>query len=467
MASTTPPTSTDPDGEAARPTSSSRRSVVGGLIIGAATLLIALLITVTGGSSNDADADVVEVSGGGIKVVEVSLVEMDIVPGQITVEPGTRLVLDVTNDGTMRHDLEFPDGVATEMLAPGTSERIDLGTVTTSTTGICTVPGHKAAGMVMEITVAGDEHTDRASSEADTRVDETSGAAIDPAVAPGPDFQPYEATLPPAADDTVHYVTLRVSDVTVPVAPGVTQRMWTFGGSVPAPTLRGKVGDTFVVTLVNDAEMPHSIDFHASMLAPDGPMRTIDPGEELVYEFTAHHAGAWMYHCATTPMVQHIGQGMYGAVVIDPPDLEPVDAEYALVQSELYLGEEGGVGDFAAMADGTPDAVVFNGYYDQYRHAPLTARVGDRVRIWLVNAGIERPGAFHVVGTQFDTVFNDGAYLVRPGNSANAAAQALALLPGQGGFVEFTIPESGHYPFLSHVMVDAERGASGVIDATD
>src|SRR5690606_28390988 len=154
-----------------------------------------------------------------------------------------------------------------------------------------------------------------------------------------------------------------------------------------------------------------------------------------------------------------------GAVIIDPPGLAPVDAEYALVQSELYLGEPAEHGDFEAMAAGNPDAVVFNGYHDQYRHAPLVTRARDRVRVWLVNAGLERPSAFHVVGTQFDTVWQDGGYLVRPDDAASGAAQALALEPGQGGFVEFVLPEPGRYPFLSHVMVDAGRGASGAIIA--
>jgi nitrite reductase (NO-forming) len=317
--------------------------------------------------------------------------------------------------------------------------------------------------------------TVRVSADHDTSADHTSSAdhaasaghdaTIDPNATPDPGFHPYPAALPPHGP-RVRQVTLRISDRIVPVAPGVTQRMWTFGGTVPGPTLHGRIGDTFVVTLINDTSMGHSIDFHASILAPDGPMRTIGPGQRLVYRFTAAHAGAWMYHCATAPMIQHLGNGMYGAVVIDPPHLTPVDAEYVLVQSELYLGQQGQLGDPAKMTRGTPDAVVFNGYYDQYRYAPLPARAGGRMRIWVLDAGLARPSAFHVVGTQFDTVFSDGAYLVRPGNPARGAAQALALLPGQGGFVEFTVPAAGHDPFLSHLMVDAARGATGMLTAT-
>jgi nitrite reductase (NO-forming) len=143
-----------------------------------------------------------------------------------------------------------------------------------------------------------------------------------------------------------------------------------------------------------------------------------------------------------------------------------VAAEYVLVGSELYLGPDGGTGDATKMRRGTPDAVVFNGYYDQYRHAPLTAKAPGRVRIWVVDAGLTRPIDFHVVGAQFDTVFADGGYLVRPDERSRGAAQVLALQPGQGGFVEFTPAGPGHYPFLSHLMIDADRGATGTLVVT-
>ena len=108
-----------------------------------------------------------------------------------------------------------------------------------------------------------------------------------------------------------------------------------------------------------------------------------------------------------------------------------------------------------------PDAVVFNGYANQYDHRPLRARVGERVRVWVLDAGPDRPSAFHVVGGQFDTVWSEGAYLLRPGTGG---AQVMPLQPAQGGFVELAFPEPGHYPFVSHVMVDAERGAHGVFE---
>lgn len=116
-------------------------------------------------------------------------------------------------------------------------------------------------------------------------------------------------------------MTLEATETVLGVAAGVRQQLWTFGGTVPAPVLRGKVGDVFNVTVVNKGALGHSIDFHASYAAMDDKMRTIAPGESLVYQFKAEHSGIWMYHCGTAPALMHIGNGMYGAVVIDPPNL--------------------------------------------------------------------------------------------------------------------------------------------------
>ena len=191
-------------------------------------------------------------------------------------------------------------------------------------------------------------------------------------------------------------------------------------------------------------------------------MRTIAPGESLVYRFTATRAGIWMYHCSTMPMSAHIANGLFGAVVIDPPDLPRVDRSYVLVQSELYLGAQGSVADMAKIAAEKPDAVVFNGYVNQYDARPLAARTGERVRIWVLDAGPSRSTAFHVVGGQFDTVWAEGSYLLDRRTGGHGGSQALSLGVAQGGFVELSFPEPGDYPFVSHVMVDAERGAHGL-----
>ena len=131
------------------------------------------------------------------------------------------------------------------------------------------------------------------------------------------------------------------------VAEGFVQKVWTFGGTVPGPVIRVKVGDTIRVHLKNPAEnqLSHSIDFHASQVAWNDEMTSIEPGEEKVYEWTADYAGVWMYHCGTNPALHHIANGMYGMVIVEPEEgLPPVDNEFAIVQSEWYLGAAGPAG---------------------------------------------------------------------------------------------------------------------------
>lgn len=406
---------------------------------------------------------------GHTTTVKVMAMDMHFTPSSVTVPKGDRLVIQLTNHDTKSpHDLLFPTGVKSPRVKPGGSTTMDLGVVGQSMRGWCTLVGHKAMGMTFEVVVV------TGSSEAAP----VAGSA--PTSAPSADktvpasFKAVDPTLPPLTASTVHKVTLTVREVEIEVAPGVRQKRWTFNGSVPGPTLHGRVGDTFEVTLVNDGSMGHSIDFHAGDIAPDQPMRTIAPGQSLVYRFTAHRAGIWMYHCSTMPMSAHIAAGMAGAVVIEPPGLPAVDRSYVFVQSEAYVAGDGRSSvaevDADAVATKKPSFVTFNGVANQYDFRQPTAKVGDRVRIWVLDAGPNLPTSFHVVGAQFDTVYAEGAYLLKNGKDAfggsSVGAQALSLAPAQGGFVEFTPREAGHYPFVSHVMSDAEAGAHGVLQVT-
>lgn len=141
-----------------------------------------------------------------------------------------------------------------------------------------------------------------------------------------------------------------------------------------------------------------------------------------------------------------------------------MDHEFVLVQSELYTGPEGQPGDLAKMMDDAWDAVVFNGYVNQYKFAPIRVEPGQRVRTWVLDAGPSENASFHVVGTIFDTVFKEGAYTLRPGEG-RGGAQALDLQPAQGGFVEFTLDEAGLYPFVTHKFSNIMRGALGLFQA--
>ncbi|MFE6287737.1 multicopper oxidase domain-containing protein [Streptomyces sp. NPDC057877] len=445
----------------------SRRPVLLGTAAGAVLTVLAVLVANSGGTGG---TSVAAGQGGGTgtgvtRTVEVTLTSMRVRPSRIEVDPGTSLRLEVTNDDAQRHDLKVDDGPATPLLSRGQSDTLDLGPVTGDREAWCTLPGHRAAGMTLDIVVKDGTgghstgHGDGHAALAD------SGTGLDLSADFTGDWAARDAQLAPAPGGSVHKVTLRAAHTDVEVAPGVKQQMWTFGGTAPGPTLRGKVGDVFEVTLVNDDEgMGHGIDFHAGSLAPDKPMRTIQSGESLVYRFRAERAGAWLYHCSTAPMLQHIGNGMYGAVVIDPPGLSEVDHEYVLVSSELYLGTPGSTAQVTKMREGTPDAWAFNGVAAQYGKQPLRVKAGERARFWVVAAGPGDGIAFHVVGTVFDTVYKEGAYLLKPDQPGGA--QVLDLATAQGGFVETVFPEAGHYSFVDHDMRHAESGAHGVVEVS-
>jgi nitrite reductase (NO-forming) len=134
------------------------------------------------------------------------------------------------------------------------------------------------------------------------------------------------------------------------------------------------------VTFVNNGTMQHSIDFHAAQVAPDVAYRSINPGQKLEFSFVAATAGAFIYHCGTPPVLQHMANGMYGAIIVDPSEpLPAADVSYVLVQSEWYTAQEEGtlmVGDYDKMMSVRPDEVVFNGVAFQYNGQPLTAKVG-------------------------------------------------------------------------------------------
>ena len=410
--------------------------------------------------------------------VRVEAHDMAYVPDSLTVPYGDRLVIDLVNlDDGSPHDLTFGNRVQTGRVMPGRSATLDVGVVGASTQGWCRIIGHRQMGMVLDVLVTGGPATstaDGAVTAGGAATASADEAPLDLTGAPGAAFAAVPATLPPIEEARTHAVTLTIEEVELEVAPGVRQRRWTFNGAVPGPTLHGRVGDTFVVTLVNHGSMGHSVDFHAGERAPDDVMRTIAPGASLTYRFTADRAGVWMYHCSTMPMSAHIAAGMHGAVVVEPDGLPAVDRSYVMVQSEVHLDGDGRASvrevDAASAAADTPDAVVFNGIANQYAARPLAARVGERVRFWVLAAGPNRGSSFHVVGAQFDTVWTEGAYLLRDGvgpmGGHDGGSQVLGLGAAQGGFVELTAREPGRYPFVTHVMADAERGARGILRVT-
>lgn len=275
---------------------------------------------------------------------------------------------------------------------------------------------------------------------------------------------PRDARLPPliGTGDSVS-VEVVAEDRTVTIASGVTYQAWTFGGSVPAPIIHVRQGQTINVTFTNRGTMQHSLDFHAAVTPPSVNYVEVQPGHSIKYSFVARVAGAFLYHCGTPPVLLHIGNGMYGVLVVDPvKPLPPADRSYVIAQSEWYTQQVSGKlmgASYEKMLVERPDEVVFNGAAFQYRDHPLVAGAGERIRLYVVDAGPNLWSSFHVIGAIFDKVYPDG-----DAAHALSGVSTYSVGPGAGAIFDLVLPEAGQYPFVDHDMAHAMVGAIGILD---
>jgi nitrite reductase (NO-forming) len=248
-------------------------------------------------------------------------------------------------------------------------------------------------------------------------------------------------------------------------------RVWSFGvngrfmrGNGASPPIVVNQGDRVEVTFVNganaamDVDMGHSLDIHAAEVDPTRAFKTIPAGARWRYRFTARTPGVYMYHCATEPMVWHLGAGMAGMFLVKPRRLPKVDRELWLVQQEYYLPAQPGADpDYAKMAAEHPDVMAFNGYANQYVEHPIRVTRGERIRIYLLNPGPSHVSSFHIIGGVFDITRSEGV--------TGGPAQVLSLAPAAGGSVDFTLKHTGDYAFVDHNFASMQKGAMGVITA--
>jgi nitrite reductase (NO-forming) len=352
---------------------------------------------------------------------------------------------------------------------------------------LCTIPGHKEMGMVGTLVVpvshlepdgAGEVHSNGPGADGGHTdgqdADAMSGMEMPDtdtgAVAPG-----HVARLPqapvapplPHRPPTLVHVTLTTKEVVGYLADGVPYRFWTFNGSVPGPMIRVRQGDTVEVTLKNalDSKVSHSIDFHAAT-GPDagGDATQVEPGQSATFRFKALNPGVYLYHCMTMPVAEHIANGMYGLVVVEPPGgLPHVDREFYVVEGEFYLqGTQHSHTTRSFSMDKTkaaqPDYVVFNGSVGALQGARgLTAHVGDTVRIFYGMAGPNLASSLHIIGVIFDRVYQEGA--TDPSHNVG-----VTLVPAGGTtMVEFTARAPGKYSLIDHSFARVLKGAMGTL----
>jgi nitrite reductase (NO-forming) len=264
-------------------------------------------------------------------------------------------------------------------------------------------------------------------------------------------------------------VDLETIEVEGQLADGTTFTYWTFNGAVPGPFIRVRVGDTIEVHLKNSAtsSMNHSVDFHA-VTGPGGGavMTQTEPGKETTFTAKAINVGLFVYHCATPMVANHISNGMYGLILVEPEGgLPPVDREFYVMQGDIYttgaFGDQGmQMTDVTKLLNEDPEYVVFNGAVGALtEQKPLKANVGETVRIFFGVGGPNLTSSFHVIGEIFDRVYDQASLTSAPLTDV----QTTLVPPGGATMVEFNLEVPGNYILVDHALSRLQRGLAGFL----
>lgn len=266
-------------------------------------------------------------------------------------------------------------------------------------------------------------------------------------------------------------IELEVIEKTMPIAEGVDYVFWTFGGTVPGSFIRIRQGDTVEFHLKNhpDSKMPHNIDLHAVTGPGGGASSTFTaPGHGSSFTFKALNAGLFVYHCATAPVGMHVANGMYGLILVEPPEgLPEVDREYYVMQGDFYtVGKYREQGeqpfDMQKAIEENATYVLFNGNENALvGENSLKAKVGERVRLYVGNGGPNLVSSFHVIGEIFDRIYREG------GTKYEENIQTTLIPAGGASIVDFDVEVPGSYVLVDHSLFRAfNKGALGMLDVT-
>jgi len=372
----------------------------------------------------------------------------------LTAAEGQVVELTLINGEGAEHDIIFPEQKAKSPRVTGKGASTTIAFRAEKAGDFiyfCSVPGHQLAGMQGQFIV-----TTRPAPQTVVEAD----------------ISREPTDLPPPIGKREPQ-TVRVDLVSVEVegrlAEGTTFGYWTFNGKVPAPFIRVRVGDTVDIHLKNSADsaMIHSVDFHA-VTGPGGgaAVLQVDPGQEKSMTWKALIPGLYVYHCATPMVSEHIANGMYGLILVEPEDsLAPVDHEFYVMQGEIYTdipyGQHGSA-EFSVekLLNEHPEYFVFNGSVGALTKLhPLHAKVGDTVRIFFGVGGPNFTSSFHVIGEIFDKVYALGGLTSPP----LEGIQTVSVAPGGAVITEFKTKVPGNYTLVDHALARLERGLVGIL----
>ena len=266
-------------------------------------------------------------------------------------------------------------------------------------------------------------------------------------------------------------VELEVTEVDMEIAEGATYTFWTFGGTVPGSFIRVRQGDTVEFHLKNhpSSKMPHNIDLHG-VTGPGGGAASsfTAPGHKTQFTFKALNQGLYVYHCATAPVGMHVANGMYGLILVEPPEgLSPVDHEFYVMQGDFYtVGKYREKGhqafDMQKAIDENATYVLFNGAETALTGPrALQAKTGQSVRMFVGNGGPNLVSSFHVIGEIFDKVQYEG------GTRFQENVQTTLIPAGGAATVEFHTEVPGSYVLVDHSIFRAfNKGALAILEVT-
>jgi nitrite reductase (NO-forming) len=372
----------------------------------------------------------------------------------LTAAEGQVVELTLINGEGTEHDIVFPDQDAKSPRVNGKGASTTIvfrATKSGDFIYFCSVPGHQLAGMQGQFLVT---------------------PILAPQTLVEADISREPTDLPPPIGNRDPQ-TVRLDLLTVEqegrLAEATTFGYWTFNGKVPGPFVRVRVGDTVDVHLKNsaDSNMIHSVDFHAAT-GPGGGAAAlqVDPGGEKSMTFKALIPGLYVYHCATPMVAEHIANGMYGMILVEPEaGLPPVDHEFYVMQGEIYteaaFGQHGSQ-EFSVekLLNERPEYFVFNGSVGAISKLhPLHAKVGETVRLFFGVGGPNFTSSFHVIGEIFDKVYNLGGLT----NPPLEGIQTVTVAPGGAVITEFKLHVPGNYTIVDHALARMERGLAGLL----
>jgi nitrite reductase (NO-forming) len=372
----------------------------------------------------------------------------------LTAVEGQVVQLTLINGEGAEHDIVFPDQNTTSPRVTGKGASTTIAFRADKSGDFiyfCSVPGHQLAGMQGQFLV-----TPRPPPQTVVEAD----ISREPTDVPPPIVK---------RDPQTVRVDLLSVELEGRLAEGTTFGYWTFNGKVPGPLIRVRVGDTIDIHLKNsaDSSMIHSVDFHAAT-GPGGGAAAlqVDPGKELSMTWKALVPGLYVYHCATPMVAEHIANGMYGMILVEPEGgMTPVDREFYVMQGEIYsdmpFGQHGSA-EFSVekLLNERPEYFVFNGSVGALtRLHPLKAKVGETVRIFFGVGGPNYTSSFHVIGEIFDKVYSMGGLQTAP----LEGIQTVTVAPGGAVITEFKTQVPGNYTLVDHALARAERGLSGIL----